>query len=95
MKYELPVKYDQLHWAERKAVRLQYVEEQGGMCLYCHKPLDGPPCKSVSDKPIKWSLFPANFLKHPVHLQHCHESGMTEGAVHSYCNAVMWQYHGR
>jgi hypothetical protein len=40
-------------------------------------------------------LFPPNFLKYPVHLQHNHDTDMTEGAVHARCNAVMWQYHGR
>jgi hypothetical protein len=39
------------------------------------------------------SLFPKNFLKWPVHLHHSHDTGMTIGAVHSYCNAVLWQYH--
>lgn len=24
-----------------------------------------------------------------------HKTGMTEGAVHNYCNAVMWQYENR
>lgn len=36
-----------------------------------------------------------NFLQHPIHLQHNHTTGMTEGAVHNYCNAVMWQYEHR
>lgn len=34
-------------------------------------------------------------LRYPVHLQHNHDTGMTEGAVHARCNAVMWQYLGR
>ena len=42
-----------------------------------------------------WDLFPPNFLKYKVHLQHNHSTGMTEGAVHALCNAVMWQYEGR
>ena len=28
MKYDLPVDYTKLHWAERKQVREQYIEEQ-------------------------------------------------------------------
>ena len=40
-------------------------------------------------------LFPAFFLSHPIHLQHNHETNMTEGAVHARCNAVLWQYEGR
>ena len=43
----------------------------------------------------KSSTFPQNFLQYPIHLQHNHDTGMTEGAVHNYCNAVMWQYEGR
>jgi hypothetical protein len=34
-------------------------------------------------------------LLHPVHLQHSHVTGLTEGAVHAFCNAVLWQYEGR
>ncbi len=95
MKYKLPVDYSSLHWTKRKAVRLQYIEEQNGMCFHCGEPLSGPPPEHISEKPINWSLFPDNFLKHPVHLQHDHNTGLTEGAVHALCNAVMWQYHGR
>ena len=36
-----------------------------------------------------------NFFKWPVHLHHCHDTGMTTGAVHCYCNAVLWQYPGK
>ena len=49
----------------------------------------------IKNKKINWKLFPPNFLKYPIHLQHCHKTGWTEGAVHAYCNAVMWQYEGR
>lgn len=68
---------------------------QMGRCMYCFQPLSGEPSKTVLDKQIDWSLFPNNFLKHPVHLQHDHDTDETEGAVHAYCNAVMWQYEGR
>jgi len=44
---------------------------------------------------INLKLFPPGFLKNPVHLQHNHDSDLTEGAVHAKCNGVMWQYHGR
>ncbi len=50
--------------------------------------------EDITDKKINWKLFPENFLKYPIHLQHNHDTGMTEGAVHNYCNAVMWQYEG-
>jgi hypothetical protein len=92
---ELPAKYNDLTPAQRKAVREEYVKLQNGACMYCHGPLSGEPCRRVSSKRINWKLFPPNFLKYPVHLQHCHKTGLTEGAVHAYCNAVMWQYEGR
>lgn len=95
MEYELPIDYTQLHWYERKAVREQYVREQGNMCVYCKCSLSEDAPKSVTEKNVNWKLFPDGFMKHPVHLQHDHNTGMTEGAVHNYCNAVMWQYDGR
>jgi hypothetical protein len=94
-KYDLPVDYDKLEWQERRTVREQYVKEQQNMCYYCDERLDQDAPEYITDKKINWDLFPPKFLKHPIHLQHCHNSGMTEGAVHSYCNAVMWQYEGR
>ena len=94
-KYNLPVNYERLHWTERKIVREQYIKEQENKCYFCGSSLDNPPPKEITDKRINWDLFPENFLKYPVHLQHDHDTGMTEGAVHSYCNAVMWQYLGR
>lgn len=94
-KYKLPVDYTKLHYTERKAVRLQYIEEQKDLCYYCGKSLKMEAPQYIKDKRIDWDLFPPNFLQHPIHLQHNHNTGMTEGAVHSYCNAVMWQYEGR
>lgn len=89
--YMKPQHYPSLHWTERKVVRQQYIQEQGGLCYYCSCPLG---IKPKMDKKINWKLFPPNFLKYPVHLHHCHDTGMTIGAVHAYCNAVLWQYHG-
>jgi hypothetical protein len=87
-----PTAYSGLSPKGRRAVREAYVKEQGGRCFYCDLQLTGEP----ADKPpIDWSWFPDNFLKYPIHLQHDHETDMTEGAVHAYCNAVMWQYEGR
>ncbi len=83
--------YDKLTRSERRAVRNQYVENQSGDCYHCHTPLKIRP---KQDKKINWDLFPKNFLKWPVHLHHSHDTGMTLGAVHAYCNAVLWQYHG-
>jgi hypothetical protein len=94
---KLPVKYSTLDWrkGEKAIVREKYIQEQKGLCMYCNISLSEPPPKEITDKPINWRLFPSNFLKHPVHLQHCHKTDMTEGAVHAYCNAVLWQYEGR
>lgn len=92
---ELPTNYNRLTPAQRKSVREQYIVEQAGLCMFCKAPLSDKPSPLVSGKFINWKLFPPNFLAHPVHLQHCHKTEMTEGAVHAYCNAVLWQYHGR
>lgn len=91
----LPAYYPSLSPKERAKVREQYVEEQEGFCMYCHDPLSGHPAKWVRSKRVDWSLFPQGFRDHPIHLQHNHETGMTEGAVHMRCNAVMWQYEHR
>ena len=92
---DLPVDYTTLHWTERRKVRDEYVALQDGKCFYCGESLRDVPAASVIEKNIDWSLFPEGFLDYPVHLQHDHHTGMTEGAVHAYCNAVMWQYEGR
>lgn len=93
----LPVKYSTLDWrkGEKAIVRNEYVRLQKNLCYYCNLPLTGNPPKEVTDKKINWSLFPPNFLNSPIHLQHNHETDMTEGAVHAYCNAVLWQYEGK
>ena len=92
---KLPVNYSVLTFAERRLVRERYIELQSRSCYWCGHSLDKDPPTEITDQFINWSLFPPNFLKYPIHLQHCHETDMTEGAVHAYCNAVMWQYHGR
>jgi hypothetical protein len=93
-RYDLPVDYTRLHFTERKIVREQYIEEQQGKCQYCGNDLSGTPHRNVLSKRINTALFPNTFFKYPVHLHHCHKTGMTIGAVHSVCNAVLWQYHG-
>ena len=84
--------YTNLDWKDRKNLREEYVRLQKGKCFCCKHDLSQPAPKKITSKKIDWSLFPENFLKYPIHLQHNHETGMTEGAVHNYCNAVMWQY---
>ena len=95
MKYDLPTNYNNLHWTERKKVREQYVKEQDYKCLYCQQDLRKEVPEEVKSLDINLELFPPNFLKYPIHLQHNHDTNMTEGAVHGYCNAVLWQYYGR
>lgn len=89
---ELPIDYTKADRSKRREAREQYIKEQNGKCYWCGEPL----ASQTTEKPkINWRLFPDGFLNYPTHLQHCHKTGMTEGAVHAYCNAVMWQYHGR
>ncbi len=90
----LPTDYTQLGSAERRKVREEYIKRQDGKCFYCGEALKKEAPKKITSKQINWDLFPPNFLKYPVHLKHDHKTGMTEGAVHNYCNAVMWQYEG-
>lgn len=92
---KLPVKYETLTWQQKRDVRNEYVNLQDNKCMFCSQELTNSPPNNILSKKINWKLFPPNFLKYPVHLQHCHKTGLTEGAVHAYCNAVLWQYHGR
>lgn len=90
----IPAPYSKLSSARRAVVRERYIEMQDGLCHHCGTPLDEVP---FMDKPINWRLFPGGsegFLRHPVHLHHDHKTDLTIGAVHAYCNAVLWQYHG-
>lgn len=89
-----PVNYNRLTQPERAKVRQQYVTEQNGLCHHCGGDLSKQPPEEIEKRPINWKLFPPNFLRWPVHLHHSHDSGMTIGAVHARCNAVLWQYHG-
>ena len=91
---ELPVDYTAISSYKRRKVREEYVRIQEGKCQHCKALLSGPPAKVVSNLPIRTGLFPVGFFTYPVHLHHNHSTGMTIGAVHNYCNAVLWQYHG-
>jgi len=89
----LPAIYEKLTPAKRKQVREQYVELQKGLCHYCGYNLSEKPPAHISEKRITPSLYPPNFFKYPIHLHHSHETGLTLGAVHNYCNAILWEYH--
>lgn len=87
--------YTKMTFRERRLMREDYVKFQKNKCYYCGGSLRGNPPNEILNKLITWELFPDNFLDSPIHLQHCHKTNMTEGAVHAYCNAIMWQYEGR
>lgn len=91
----LPTHYSDLTPYRRRQVREEYVRRQAGLCYYCNESLTSEPPTRITSLPIRWDLFPPHFLTHPIHLQHNHDTDLTEGAVHAYCNAVMWQYEGR
>jgi len=91
---KLPVNYDKTHYSKRKLVREEYVRLQAGVCCHCLRPLDGLPANAVTEMKVDKTLFPPNMFKNPVHLHHSHETGLTIGAIHAYCNAVLWQFYG-
>lgn len=91
---KLPINYEKASWRERKEAREAHIIQQRELCQFCKEPLDKGPALWVTDNPIDWSLFPKGFISRPVHLHHDHNTGMTIGAVHAYCNAYLWQYHG-
>ena len=90
----LPVNYDETPSMMRRLVRQEYAIKQEGKCYYCNESLDGNPESKVLRKSIMKEAFPIGFFKNPIHLHHDHTTGMTLGAVHAHCNAVLWQYHG-
>lgn len=88
--------YNLLNQRRRRLLRENYVIEQKCLCYYCNAHLFGSPNQNVLAMDINWNLFPGGrngFLRYPIHLHHDHNTGMTIGAVHAYCNAVLWQYH--
>lgn len=91
---DLPCDYNKLDWRERRDVRNCYIEIQGGKCAHCGEDLSGLARIDVAMKKINTRLFPKTFWQYPTHLHHDHKTGMTIGAVHNQCNAVLWQYHG-
>lgn len=90
---KIPTDYTKLSIDEKREVRVEYIKLQDNKCYFCKGSLSKEPPKSITDKKIDWSFFPKNFLRYHIHLQHNHKTNMTEGVVHAYCNAVMWQYH--
>lgn len=94
MTIRLPALYDKLTAKQKWKVREKYCREQGWLCYHCNRDLHGQAPWEIQKKSITKELFPPNFFEHPIHLHHDHISGLTLGAVHCYCNAVLWEYHG-
>ena len=94
MNIKLPTNYNTLTPSQRRIVRERYCNLQDNKCYHCKESLSSNPAKSIMNKSLKMYLFPKGFLTRPIHLHHCHKTGMTIGAVHARCNAVLWQYHG-
>lgn len=90
---KLPAVYDQLSRGQKQVARAMYIERQRGRCWYCHENIYSDPPGRVLAMAIDWGQFPRDFLKHPIHLQHNHDTGLTEAVVHAYCNAVLWEYY--
>lgn len=90
----LPVNYNDTPIHQRRAVREAYVIRQRGKCYYCESSLSGPPSREKLELTVTPSKYPNGFFNNPVHLHHDHVTGMTIGAVHAHCNAVLWEYHG-
>lgn len=90
----LPVDYNAIPTNQRRHVRNEYIRLQGGLCYACQAPLDEDVAEELRHVSINLDLFPPGFLAHPVHLHHDHNSGLTIGAVHAKCNAMLWQYLG-
>lgn len=95
MTLQLPVYYPSATPQKRRLIRNLYVSRQNGLCCHCRASLEGEPSVEMQVKKIDQSLFPPGFFRWPVHLHHDHKTGMTIGAVHSLCNAILWQYHGK
>lgn len=90
---KLPVDYRKLTPFERKEVREEYVKLQKGRCSFCNEKFDMDPPKKIRSLQISKELYPDNFFNYPIHLHHDHKTGMTIGAVHCHCNAVLWEYY--
>ena len=91
----LPTDYTKLDAYEKATVRNEYIKRQDDKCWYCKEDIQKEAPERITNKKIDWSLFPSGFLDYPIHLQHDHNTNMTEGSVHNYCNAVLWQYEGK
>jgi len=90
---ELPVRYSHLNGTNRYIIREMYIEQQKGLCYHCHGDLASLPPADVLEKRVTPHLYPNGFFNHPIHLHHDHNTDLTIGVVHAYCNAVLWEHH--
>lgn len=91
---KLPVNYETLDPSFKRMVREEYIHLQNGNCYYCGGKLNEDPPIEVLKLKIHEHLYPNGFFNSPIHIHHDHETGLTLGAVHAYCNAVLWEYEG-
>ncbi len=87
--------YDDITWQERRIVREEYIVLQKGLCWHCGNDIHKEPPSDITDLALDQRLWGPEFLKHPVHLHHDHKTGLTIGATHAYCNAVLAMYYGQ
>ena len=90
---KLQQRYNQLNQLQQMLTAMYAQLQQAVMNLItnaCHAmapvegeptPVEGEPAPEVQDARVNLSLFPPGFMKHPVHLHHSHQTGMTIGAV--------------
>lgn len=92
---QIPAMYDALTWVERRMVREEYIVLQKGACYWCKQTLLHDVSDDIKAKyPLDPRYWGPKFLEHPVHLHHDHNTGLTLGATHAYCNAILAQYYG-
>ena len=89
-----PINYEEATHKQRREIREKYILFQEGKCWYCKSNIYEIPLKEITNKPINLKSFPKHFFSWPIHLHHNHRTGMTIGAVHNKCNAILWQYLG-
>ena len=92
---KLPTEYSKLSISDRIEVRKAYIAQQHHKCFYCHRRFTQDPPKEIHNKKIHPELFPQGFFNSPIHLHHDHNTDITIGAVHAFCNAILWQYEGK
>lgn len=90
---EIPAKYSEISQHARYVIREKYIEEQKGLCYHCHGDLKQGPPQDILEKKVTPHLYPKGFFLRPIHLHHNHDTDMTIGVVHAYCNAVLWEYY--